>query len=269
MCRIAEVLISLQQVGNVKYIGWIFQVPCTMSPDIVQVLQEQAKFMEDEFCKWKNTVKHARHVFYELNYYTTLQLLSLRKELGAAREADKAASISPSVLALLESISPQVTSNIVCDVIQDTALVIQETDDAEDEQSMDSSRPASASVGEEIMASADPQSSRPVKHNDNPQLTEADIDEKEKAIMAYVTTRIFCSKVLVLKAFEMHRGMDMDKYDYERWCNNNMDTFQLDEGESSDESCESDEESSSSESESNVPFTYSPGKCIIINNVGS
>lgn len=265
MCRIAEVLISLQQAGNIKYIGWILQLPCTTRPEIIQILQEHAKCMEDELYEWKSTVKYARHMFYELNYYTTLQLLSLRKELGAVKQAKKGASVSPSVLALLESISPQVTSNAVCDVIQDISLLTQKTivEDAVGDQPMDSSK-AAPSVSEEIIASVDLNTSRPAEHSDNPLLSEDEISEEERAIMAFVTARIGCPKVLVLKAFENCRGIDnMDKYDYMRWCNNNIDQFKFDEeGDISDEdSYESDEESSSSDSEPDVP---KPGKCMYI-----
>lgn len=259
MCRIAEVLITLQQVGNVKYIGWILQVPCTSRPEIIQSLQDQAKCMEDELCEWKRTVKHARQDFYELNYYTTLQLLSLRKELGNVRLADRAASISPSVLALLESITPQVTSSALCDMMQYVSSTSQ-MNDLDDQSTECSQVVAPTSVSEEIMASVNLDASEHIEEslNDNPHLSEDDINDEQKAIMAYVTTRLMCSKVLVLKAFEMCYDESMDKYDYERWCNDNMDKFKFEEG-GSDEDSESDEESSSSESESNVPFTCSPG----------
>ena len=84
VCQIAEVLIDLQRVGNVKYTGWRLQVPCGLS-SVVSMLHDQAKVMEHELANWKEEVTQKRGDFYELNYFTTLQLLTLRRELGVIK----------------------------------------------------------------------------------------------------------------------------------------------------------------------------------------
>ncbi len=80
--------------------------------------------MEDELSEWKKMVKERRHDFYELNYFSTLQLLTLRKELGTIKNSERIrAVVPPNVIALLQSISSQITSDLVCDVVHGVASV--------------------------------------------------------------------------------------------------------------------------------------------------
>ena len=113
--HIAELLRSLQQSGNVKYIGWILQVPCSESESTITALQAQAKAMEAELAEWKEEVDCAQREFYELNYYTTAQLLTLRWELSMERAAY---DMDPNSLFLLQSISSQINSGAVRDVVK-------------------------------------------------------------------------------------------------------------------------------------------------------
>ena len=64
--------------------------------------------MEEELCNWKNSVKKARRTFYELNYYTTLQLLILREQL-CKKDGMRIESISTVIFALLQNISLNIT----------------------------------------------------------------------------------------------------------------------------------------------------------------
>ena len=120
MCQIADALIALQQVGNVKYMGWTLEFPCAMN--CVNELQEIAKIMNGELEEWKQTVEDARNRFYELNYFTMVQLLDLRRELGKLKDTpsfhDESPKIEPSVLSLLHSVSPQVDNTSVMRKVQ-------------------------------------------------------------------------------------------------------------------------------------------------------
>ena len=117
MCRIAEVLIRLQQSGNVQYIRWRMCVAC--HKDLVDDLQRQAKDMEDELEKWDREVALARKDFYELNYYTTRQLLVLRNGL---KLPEKYVHQSRQVKALLQSISSEITQTALANVVHEIAL---------------------------------------------------------------------------------------------------------------------------------------------------
>ena len=166
VCRIAEVLIDLQKFGNVKYIGWILQVPCSADSkfqnEVVRQLQVQAREMETELFNWKEKVKQTRDRFYELNYYTTFQLLTLRRELGALKNSQETSVISPNVLALLQSISLDITSDVVCDAVKQIMTQEIEQSSVDTQEPMDTtSSHASGTVPlmDEIMISVDIQAS--------------------------------------------------------------------------------------------------------------
>ncbi len=56
------------------------------------------------------------------------------------------------------------------------------------------------------------------KDSDMPELTENELKDEQREILQYVIKRINCSKNLVLKAFELNKGENMDKFDYRDWC---------------------------------------------------
>ena len=97
---------ALQRVGNLKYIGWYVTVPCCL-PKIISELEVLYNSMQMELENWKNEVNDARSRHYELNYFTTPQLLTLRRALGGMESSSK--SLDSQVLALLQSISPEVS----------------------------------------------------------------------------------------------------------------------------------------------------------------
>ena len=102
-----------------KYSGWVLTFHC--ADDMVDTLQQQAKDMEDELQVWEDQVRQTREQYYELNYYTTLQLLTLRKELGRLKTSGQPRAhtqINPHVLALLESISTEITSPDVWEAVK-------------------------------------------------------------------------------------------------------------------------------------------------------
>ena len=213
VCRIAEVLLTLQQVGNVKYTGWILQIPCSTNRGLITVLQQQAKYMEDEYRQWKETVRCRRENFYELNYFNTMQLLVLRKEFGKLKIFGSSWIVSADVLALLQSISSQVTPEIVSDVVCKERTVesrkyIEHTEQVEDTET-EIELPTSSETPI-IKAST-------VQSHLMPKLTEQDLSEKQREILANITSLLNYSRLLVLKAFE-ECPIGSDKFDYEDWC---------------------------------------------------
>ena len=212
--------------------------------------------MEAELCQWKEKVKSTRLKFYELNYYTTLQLLMLRKQFGTVKNLEKP-DVTPDSLALLQSISSQVTSEMVCDVVKCSPQSIPEASlnvSASEDSVMTSQASPGLSMSDEIMASADIQTSARSSGahviSDKPALTEDDLSEDEKAIMAYIITRINCPRLLILKAFEECRGKAVDRYDYQQWCVEHLEEYEFSEEGDSDDEVFDDEAPSSSESES-------------------
>lgn len=256
ICRIAEVLLTLQQVGNVKYTGWILQVPCSTDRRLINMLQQRAKDMEDELHQWRETVRCRRKEFYELNYYNTMQLLNLRKELGKLITSEGSLQLSPDVLALLQSISSQVTPQIVSDVLCKVRI------EQSAEFSEHTAHPEEIREDNESSIELPPKS---IVNEHMPKLTEVDLSETQKEILATLTTRLNISSLLVLKAFE-ECPKESDYYDYQRWCLDNihMDAL-LDVAEDDNSEAELDDAASSeseySETEGDK-FNYSTGICM-------
>ena len=266
VCRIAEVLISLQQVGNVKYTGWKLHVPCGLA-HVVPMLQDQAKEMEHELKTWEEEVTQKRGEFYELNYYTTLQLLSLRKELGVIKSKTHCgpADVTPTVLALLESISTRVSAPRVFATVQ---KVITDTMISEDvlssnptlatqsgaanvspslsspsfpggslNTSVAASSPEVPSLSHEIFTSANKQTSSGAKEMEVdvelPRITESELTEEQQDIMKDVMKRFGFHTKLVLKAFEECKNPT--KYDIQNWCNGNNEKYDFEDEVQDDE----------------------------------
>ena len=109
----ADVLISLQQYGNDKYIGWTKQFTCG-TDEVFKKLQSQASEMEKDLEDWKKQLSCRRDQFYELNYFTTPQLLLLREELGQFKNNPESTDpLKHEVMSLLHSLSQEITSDAV------------------------------------------------------------------------------------------------------------------------------------------------------------
>ena len=111
---VADLLLAMKQVGNTQYAKCSVVFPCNL--DVVAALQRLTKDMECKLQEGKTEIETCRQQFYNLNYYTTRQLLMLIKEFGIIRSG-AAHSICPQVLVLLQSISTSVTSEIVMKAI--------------------------------------------------------------------------------------------------------------------------------------------------------
>jgi len=127
---------SLQHFGRVKYIGWKLSFPVQGAKSDTAGLQKLAMYMEQELENWKDGVDEARSQFYNLNYYTAKQLLDLRSELGRLREDPDSHTITPHALALLKSISPDVTVQFVYEAVQ--RLDLSESENLEEDMKYDS-----------------------------------------------------------------------------------------------------------------------------------
>lgn len=120
--QIGEALISLQQFGRVKYIGWKLSFSISDAKCEQAGLQDLAMYMEQELEQWKDGVDKDRNQFYNLNYYTAKQLLELRSDLGKLREDTDHHRIAPYTLSLLKSISAKANQQLICKAIQKPEL---------------------------------------------------------------------------------------------------------------------------------------------------
>lgn len=258
-------LLTLQQIGNVKYTGWTLSVPCTTDKQVIIELQQQAKTMEKELQLWKETVRCRRQEFYELNYFNTMQLLNLRKELGKVKMSDGSHEVSPDVLALLQSISSRVTPQIVSNAISEVRTNGSVAESSEDAEHLD--HVEHPEMEEELPTLTDnvtipqlPEEQPPNYNIDWPKSTESDLSVVQKEIVATITSRLSCSRQLVIKSFEECTNGN-DRYDYEEWCSENasMDLFLEVYEDDSDMSDNNDAASSNSEDSvvQQHPFSHS------------
>lgn len=291
--RIAEVLLALRQAGNVAYSGHVVVIDCAtyvasnhqQEPQLEKALAKQhvaelntrAKEMEAALKDWEDEVKESRREFYALNYYTTRQLLLLRKELGFARHNPQK-PIDPKVLALLQSISPAVTSENVHSFLTDiemvkvdlqnaSSLVPQEVYEDEMETQLSDSEMPTLEAEEpgtfDAYMVAENQSKSPISTPPlssgvvKPQLTEQDLTDVQKQILTNLVEYQGYHRLLVLKAFE-ECGEAANDYDITDWCAENED-LKFDEDmegkaeadDTADSSDESSSESGSSDEEEN------------------
>ena len=216
----------------------------------VSSLQDYIKSLEVNLRSWKENVQTARNDYYELNYFTTLQLLNLRKELGllmrpASIHAD---SVKPSVLMLLHSVSPGVTSCVVQRSVQIATcedIAVSTTTESMSEDDLDEPIPlvgqvqplATRGVENDGDYNLNETSSQPV--HDIPtssdtsvspismkvaqiSFTVDDLSDEQHEIFTHCVTFLGHSERHVLTAFRSNKP-DANMYDIEQWCDENED----------------------------------------------
>ena len=282
--------LNLQQAGNVEHSGSVLTFSCAQysggekSPvfndkvgkQLVELLQNHAKQMEEAFKIWQAEIQFARTKYYQLNYYTTLQLLTLRREFGRYK-ASYSYCVPPNVLALLHSVSPQITNSTVqYAVVRATTEVqpflIDSSNDLMDEKIPLGEIPLARTIKEspELVADSYMKPSGVIMYGHNvqppvdkpsstttgsvpkappkmtPSLTVNDLNDEQKQIFTRLVEFLQHSESHVLRAFQ-ECSPEANKYDIEGWCARNDDDYSDDDREGEYES-ENEEESSASES---------------------
>ena len=260
VCRIADVLISLQQCGNDKYIGWKMVFPCAID-NVVEVLQCQASEMEKDLEDWKAELSSHRDQFYELNYFTTSQLLSLREELGQFKTSPNSTKpVKSEVMSLLQCFSREITSNLVKEEVQVVSAILQEQEFAEsafDKQTTSHSSSyrqeaitpvnlTTQNMSQNILTpvteiytetTSDNKISsmtsgvlehimetEKVSSGPQPRLNEDELTDKQKATLANLKESCGFSRKLILLGFERCEKPDVEEA-VEEWCNKNQGNF--------------------------------------------
>ena len=271
VCQIAEVLLELQQKGNVKYTGWTLSFHCKVN--MVDTLQQQAKQMEEELQTWEDEVQQFRKEYYELNYYTTVQLLALRKELGKLKISGQPhahTQINRQILALLESISTKISSPCIIEVVK-SVLAEQQSRETSGftaqhhtsvellpasmarptSQVFPSVQPIRPSVADNILASAGVEASASSSRAklQQPKLTQDQLSQKQKEIFDNLMNYDY-SKQLILIALGK---FGEDQHEAENWIIENASQYSLSDAESEGTDFDGEEEADSdSETESEL-----------------
>ena len=230
--------------------------------EIVKSLQGQAKVMEDDLKQWKHELSEHRDHFYELNYFTTPQLLSLREELGQFKGSNISSKpVKQEVMTLLQCISRQLSSDSVKNEVQTVNGILAEqflhkqnsrskpsqsySSDNEPPVRIPSDNSNALSVGMdynmptpaaelytetiEIGAASIPAGklvAEVLKTSSGPQptLTDEELTDKQKAIIANLREMCGFQRKLILFAFERCEKPDIEE-SVMTWCNDNNENF--------------------------------------------
>lgn len=108
--RLATVYINLSESGFVHRLHWNKQFHCSKDQlegeSIAEELAIESTSMENCYLNWKKKVSDARKEYQELNFFTTQQLMLLRKEIASVCHSKDLLVSNLQVLTLLESVRP-------------------------------------------------------------------------------------------------------------------------------------------------------------------
>ena len=112
--RLATAYIDLFESGYIHRMNWSQEYHCSKDQvageSIAEELNEESSLMETCYKNWKKKVSDARKEYRELNFFTTQQLMTLRKEIATVCHSNDLAMSNIQVLTLLESVRPSLTS---------------------------------------------------------------------------------------------------------------------------------------------------------------
>ena len=221
-----------------------------MAKKRVSDLQEYTRMLDTQLVEWKKSVDTAREKYYKLNYFTTLQLLELRRELGRlAQPTGASPTLKPSVLMLLKSVSPDVSNTVVSESLH--AAHQEQEATPMDEEAQEEAVPVTASIEHraesEKMDVTTPTPVKPVPPSPTPSplaqpsLTVEELDERQRTVYTHCTNFLGFSADHVLRAFQAC-GKDATIYDIEGWCEGNEDVSSAAQGEGGNEGAPEHEE---------------------------
>ena len=120
--RLAIAYIDLFESGYIHRMNWSQEYHCSKDQvageSVAKELDEESSFMETCYKNWKKKVSDARKEYRELNFFTTQQLMTLRKEIATVCHSNDLAMNNIQVLTLLESVRPSLTSEQVKSAIE-------------------------------------------------------------------------------------------------------------------------------------------------------
>ena len=212
--------------------GWVLKFPCRLD-GVVDQLTENFQEMEKDLEDWKKTVAEKREEYYSLNYYTTQQLLHLRKELGSFKNTDHKLPMKQEVIALLQCLSQEITQEIVETQLCGVDDKIEVTTDYPTQETIGLNNKLNISHNSGV---SDNQPSVSAKcdmmdvimktttSGPHPQLNESDLTDKEMATLINLKASYGFSRKLILLAFERCAKSDLEEAVL-KWCSEHEEDF--------------------------------------------
>ena len=100
---ISESIQKLKDFGHLGYLEWVGEYHCSEYIQDLESLDKEICNLEKILVGWMYNVWNCRSQFPELNYYTTEQVIVLRKELTSVKN-DPSKEVNPQVFYLLHSV---------------------------------------------------------------------------------------------------------------------------------------------------------------------
>ena len=100
---ISESVQKLKDFGHLEYLDWEKRYHCSEYIQNLESLDQEIFTLERILVSWMYNVWNCRYEFPELNYYTTEQLIVLRRELTLLKN-DPSKEVNPQVFYLLHSV---------------------------------------------------------------------------------------------------------------------------------------------------------------------
>ena len=120
--RLATAYINLCESGFVHCLQWNKEFKCRKGQlegeSIAKELADESTAMENCYLNWKEKVSDARKEYRELNFFTTQQLMLLRKEIAEVCRSNDLLVSNLQVFTLLESVRPNVDTEQVKSAIR-------------------------------------------------------------------------------------------------------------------------------------------------------
>ena len=216
--------------------GWTLKFPCTLpnkDDDIVDKLTCILKEMSDDLEKWQDVVAKARNQFYSLNYYTTQQLLLLRRELSHFTDSNYDANLKPDVIALLQSLSSSnISQKLVVSHIR--GLYNKQENEEEDNMELDDNRAVGVSPSATEKETAASASKLLSLSGPLPTLSAEDLTDNQKMILENLMESFGYSEKLVLFAFECVAKSDIEE-EVEKWCMEHEEDYKYNDNEADED----------------------------------
>ena len=227
---------------------------------VFDLLKNKAQSMERDLDNWLKQVKDQRDRIYELNYFTTPQILVLREELGSFKSCykEKSMPIKPSVMNLLHSVSGNVTTGCLkkCfDKFSAEQLPISPS------ASITSPAAIVVSVVSDI-PTRKKQEKKPkvpirkvsidTRHSaTHPKFTKNDLTQTQLSHLYNLISAGY-NRSLILLAFERCAATSSMLEDVSEWCTEHESEFEFSDDEGDDSNCDSESDNDSNVSEGNT-----------------
>ena len=118
---------GLCKIGDVSHLNWTKEFRChsITGKSVTEELTKQSEQLEKCHEACRENSAFLRRKYHELNYYTTQQLLFLRKELGALRNSVSLDTLKLPVYALLDKMHPEIHPSSLRDTLIEAGLMLQ------------------------------------------------------------------------------------------------------------------------------------------------